>query len=51
MHYTNEANLKGDMVYYPIYMTLWKRQNYCNGEQMSCLGIPGGGRFDHRGSA
>ena len=51
MHYTNETNLKGNMVYYPIYVTLWKRQKYCNGEQMSCLGIPGGGRFDHRGSA
>ena len=51
MYYTNEVNLKGDMMYYPIYMTLQKRQNYCNGEQMSCLGIPGGGRFDHGESA
>lgn len=43
--------LKGYMVYYPTYITFWRRQNYCNGEQMSCLGTRVGGGFDHSGAA
>lgn len=44
---------KGSILYDPIYMTFWKRQNYGEGKQISdCQGLGGKGGVDwlkHRG--